>query len=535
MPALRLTGRPASPGLARGPVVVLHAGAANVRAAGRPEQEASALSQAIRAAIEGLGLLAAQSGDAGTEILGFQIAMLEDEALSLDAFADIASGVPADRAWRRALDREIAGYRAADDDYFRARATDLEDIRDRVLDELTGVATRAIPPGSVVFAEDLTPSRFIATEWKGGAIVLANGSPTSHVAVLARGRGVPMVVGVKNAADSLGPTASEAIVDGEAGLIVVGPDPKDLDAFRALAASAETNAARNATYRSKPAVTADGTPVAVHLNIADPAELDSLDSASCDGVGLVRTELLFGGHAPPDEERQFAVYRRIAEWAAGKPVTIRTLDAGGDKPIAGLTATGETNPFLGLRGVRLTLQHRDLFKVQLRAIARAAAFGNLEIMVPMVTVPAELSATRSLLDEVAATLAIEGIPHRRPALGMMVEVPAAAIAIDLFDADFLSIGSNDLTQYVTAASRDTASVAGLADPANPAVLRLIELVCADGSRRGRKVSLCGDAGADTRMVPLLLRCGLRILSVAPPLVGATKAAIAAVDLRAAAP
>src|SRR4029453_8970100 len=146
------------------------------------------------------------------------------------------------------------------------------------------------------------------------------------------------------------------------------------------------------------------------------------------------------------EEHQFAVYRRIAEWAAGKPVTIRTLDAGGDKPIAGLTATGETNPFLGLRGVRLTLQHRDLFKVQLRAIARAAAFGNLEIMVPMVTVPAELSATRSLLDEVAATLAIEGIPHRRPALGMMVEVPAAAIAIDLFDADFLSIGSNDLTQ-----------------------------------------------------------------------------------------
>ena len=206
---------------------------------------------------------------------------------------------------------------------------------------------------------------------------------------------------------------------------------------------------------------------------------------------------------------------------------------GGDKPIPGLTEDGEANPFLGLRGVRLTLRHPDLFRTQLRALARAAAPGNIEIMIPMVTVPEELAATRVLLDEAVASLAAAGLPHARPPLGMMVEVPAAALTIELFDADFVSIGSNDLTQYVTAAGRDAASVAALADPAHPAVLRLIEEVAAHGARSGRKVSLCGDAGADPRVLPLLLRRGVRAVSVAPPLLAATKAAIASIDLAAA--
>ncbi|ANY82819.1 phosphoenolpyruvate--protein phosphotransferase (plasmid) [Microvirga ossetica] len=531
MPATRLVGRPTAPGLARGPVALLDRAGGECRVTGDPAFEASALRMAIRTAIETLNLLAAEAGDAGAEILGFQIAMLEDDALSADAFAEIAAGIPADHAWRRALDREIAGYTASEDEYFRARATDLEDMRDRVLDALTGAGTRTIPPGSVVFADNVTPSRFLATDWTGGAIVLAGGSPTSHVATLARGRGVPMVVGVRISADALGSTPSEAIVDGATGLVLIGPDAADLEAFRSLEMAAADTVARHAAYRLKPAVTADGTPIAVQVNIADPAELDALDLASCDGIGLVRTELLFGGRGLPDEEHQVAIYRRIVEWASGKPVIIRTLDAGGDKPIPGLTENGETNPFLGLRGVRLTLKHLDLFRTQLRALARAAAYGGIEIMVPMVTVREELSASRALLDEAVASLSAEGLPHRRPPLGMMVEVPAAAIAIDLFDADFFSIGSNDLTQYVTAASRDTASVVSLADPAHPAVLRLIEEVAAHGARSGRKVSLCGDAGADPRMLPLLLRRGLRTVSVAPTLVATTKAAIAAIDLR----
>jgi phosphotransferase system enzyme I (PtsI) len=341
-----------------------------------------------------------------------------------------------------------------------------------------------------------------------------------------------MVVGVRTMADALGSHPAEAVVDGARGLILIGPDAADLDEIRTLGREAAETALRHATYLSSPGATADGTPVAVHVNIADLAELDVLGPASCDGIGLVRTELLFGTGALPDEDRQAAAYRRIAEWASGKPVTIRTLDAGGDKPIPGLTEEGETNPFLGLRGLRLTLEHPDLFRTQLRALARAAAHGRVEIMVPMVTVPEELRAARALLDEAIASLAAEGLAHGRPPLGMMVEVPAAAIAIDLFDADFFSIGSNDLTQYVTAAGRDMEAVASLADPAHPAVLRLIAQVAAHGARIGRKVSLCGDAAADPRLLPLLLAQGLRSLSVAPPFLAATKAAIASVDLKA---
>jgi phosphotransferase system enzyme I (PtsI) len=209
-------------------------------------------------------------------------------------------------------------------------------------------------------------------------------------------------------------------------------------------------------------------------------------------------------------------------------VTIRTLDAGGDKPIAGLTVDGESNPFLGVRGIRLSLARPDVFRVQLRALARAAVDGNLKVMLPMVTVPDELASVRRLFDEVVAELIAAGVSARRPPLGIMVEVPAAALAIDCFDADFFSIGSNDLVQYVTASARDIGAVAELADPANPAVLRLIEGVVREGRRRGVEVSLCGDIGGDPRYIPRLLACGLTVLSVAPSAVARTKAVIAGV-------
>jgi phosphotransferase system enzyme I (PtsI) len=211
------------------------------------------------------------------------------------------------------------------------------------------------------------------------------------------------------------------------------------------------------------------------------------------------------------------------------------LDAGGDKPIQGVTVDGESNPFLGLRGIRLSLRNPALFQIQLRALARAAAQGDLRVMLPMVTVPAELEAGRKLLGEALASLAHDNMPAGRPKLGIMIEVPAAAIAVDQFDADFFSIGSNDLTQYVTAAGRDIGTVADLADPLNPAVLRLIASVARHGRETGREVSLCGDAGGDPRVISALLRAGLRSLSVAPAFVGAAKQAIAATDLRDAAP
>jgi phosphotransferase system enzyme I (PtsI) len=342
--------------------------------------------------------------------------------------------------------------------------------------------------------------------------------------MLARARGVPMVVG-------LGPIDADgharAALDGATGRLWLSPAAEDEAALATLSAEAREAGRAAAELRHRPAATAGGQRILVQINVADPSELEGLDPALCDGIGLTRTELLFPANGVlPDEDAQYAVYRRIVSWAAGRPVTIRTLDAGGDKPIAGLTVEGEANPFLGVRGVRLSLARPEVLSVQLRALARAAVHGTVKIMVPMVTVPGELEAVRALLD--AALLELTGcrVPAARPALGMMVEVPAAALAIERFDAAFFSIGSNDLTQYITASARDIGAVAALADVRNPAVLRLIAEVAAHGARIGREVSLCGDAAGDPALVPALLDAGLKNLSMAPNAVAAVKAAIA---------
>jgi phosphotransferase system enzyme I (PtsI) len=240
----------------------------------------------------------------------------------------------------------------------------------------------------------------------------------------------------------------------------------------------------------------------------------------------MRTEFLFQGREKlPTEEEQYQIYKRMVEWAAGKPVTIRTLDAGGDKPIAGLTEPGEINPFLGVRGVRLSLRHLDVFREQLRALARAAVAGNLKVMIPMVTVPEELARCRTLLEQALADLRREGREAQMPPLGMMVEVPAAALTIEDFNADFFSIGSNDLIQYVAAASRDEPQLADLARPSR-AVFSLIRHVVDYAGRSGRETSLCGDLAGDPEQVAALLDQGLRTFSVVPGALGPVRAAIA---------
>jgi len=532
MPEARHRGRSAAPGFAAGRVVALRAAEGARRVGGDPAGEAAALRAAMAKAAAELTALAAGAADDAAGILGFQLALLEDDALSAPAFAAIVDGTPADVAWQDALDDEIAGYRSAEDETFRARAADLGDLRDRVLVQLNGADGTAVAPpvapGSIVAAADLPPSRFLAIDWRaGGAVLLSEGSRNSHVAMLARARGVPMIVGL-----GIDPCrfAGEALVDATGGELVLDPAPATRAAFEARRRSHEIDAAETASRVGEPAATADGVAVAVHINVAGPDELASLSPAICDGIGLVRTEFLFAGEGLPDEETQYRVYRRLTEWAAGKPVTIRTLDAGGDKPIAGLTAVGESNPFLGVRGIRLSLAHPEIFTVQLRALARAACHGALRIMLPMVTVPEELEAARALLDVTVAALKAAGVPATRPPIGIMVEVPAAALAVERFDAAFFSIGSNDLTQYVTAAGRDIAAVADLANPLNPAVLRLIRMVAEHGRACGREVSLCGDAGGDPEAVGALLAAGLRSLSVAPAALAATKAAIGQIDL-----
>lgn len=519
-------GRAASPGLVLGPVIIEQVQAGPGRVAGDPATERAALEAALGEAMAALGdLIAANSGDAA-DMLEFQLALASDATLGDPAFAAIAAGTPADAAWAGAVDALIADYQAAEDEYFRARAADLADLRGRVLASLTGVAEMSVtlPEAAILVADDITPSRFLSADWAGRGIALAAGSPTSHVAMLARSRGVPMVVG-------LGPVDASAgdlgLLDGGAGRLVVRPDPGEQAALSGARVEFERRRAAAAEAARRPALTAAGERVQVMINVADPSELDGIDPAICDGIGLARTELMFhGGEGLPDEAAQLAAYRRLTAWAAGRPVIVRTLDAGGDKPIPGYTLDNEANSFLGVRGVRLSLKHPEVFRVQLRALLRAAADGDIRIMVPMVAVPREMQRVREMLAEAAAALVGEGLPCRIPPLGMMVEVPAAALALDDFDTDFISIGSNDLVQYVMAASRDAPGLADLADPTSPAVLKLIEMTVAAAGTRSIPVSLCGDAGGDPTVVPALLAAGLRSLSVAPSAVGAVKQAIA---------
>jgi phosphotransferase system enzyme I (PtsI) len=490
------------------------------RSAGGEQQ---ALADALEVSKLDLTGLAGSLKDEDAEaILLFQIALLEDENLAAPAFARIADGEVASKAWVAAIEQEIATYDQADDPYFRARASDLRDLRDRVLRRLAGEVDQAVPSGAIVAAEDMPPSLFLATDWRDGGLVLRRGSPSSHVAILARSRGVPMIVGVD--IDRL-ESGADAVLDGDAGTLIVDPDPAlRTDYHRRIAEQSEARAA--ASSLTGPVMTANGEPVHLMINVTGLAELRDIDPSKVDGIGLVRTEFLFQERDKlPGEEEQYQIYRKMTEWAAGKPVTIRTLDAGGDKPIAGLTMPGDLNPFLGVRGVRLSLRRLDVFRLQLRALARAAIAGNLKVMIPMVTVPEELDRCRALFRDVIDELRGERREAVMPPLGMMVEVPAAALSIEDFNADFYSIGSNDLIQYVMAASRDEPQLADLARPSR-AVFDLIGHVAAHAKCCGREASLCGDLAGDPRQVASLLDQGLRIFSVAPGALGPVRAAIA---------
>ncbi|WP_176478981.1 phosphoenolpyruvate--protein phosphotransferase [Mesorhizobium sp. WSM3860] len=524
---MRIEGIPASPGYAEGPLFDLDRppAAYDVKASAAEEKEA--LKAATGKAVSRLAAMIETADGDAAGILEFHIAMLEDDALSAPAFAAIGSGEPADAAWRQALDAEIAGYEASDQDYFRARAADLRDIRDQVLRALSENSETAPPPGAIFYGSDIAPTRFLETDWsRGGGIALEAGSTASHVAMLARSRGVPMVVGLGALADR---RAGNALLDAEHGGIVFSPSPAELEDFRQSSSSFAARQGQAQTFLTQPAATKAGTFVRVQVNIAYPSDVDGIDIATCDGVGLMRTEFLFG-KALPDEQTQYQAYRKVLEWAGEKPVTIRTVDAGGDKPIPGFTVE-ETNPFLGLRGIRLSLARSDIFRVQIRALLRAAVHGNLKVMFPMIAIAEEYAQAAALFAEEQAALASRGVAHKLPPLGIMVEVPSVAVAPEAFaDVAFFSIGSNDLTQYVMAAARDNAAVAHLNSARHPAVLRLIASVAAFGREKGIPVSLCGDAGGDPAAIPALIEAGLRDLSVAPAQLAMAKAAIADVPV-----
>ncbi|MGD9508312.1 MAG: phosphoenolpyruvate--protein phosphotransferase [Geminicoccaceae bacterium] len=535
-----LRGRPASPGLAIGPLVRLpqvgvRPAPATLEREGEhlvfreqvdPAAERARLQEAVERARQELTELCGASDGMGAEILEFQLALLEDPTFVDEALIEIEKGSSAGPAWGYVLYRHTLAYEDSEDEYFRARASDLRDVSTRVLRALGGEEDRPPPllPGAIVVGEDLAPSSFLSLDWSVlGGVALERGSPSAHVAMLARARGVPMATNFGEV-----PERGEAVLDAEEGLLVVRPEAATRERYHERLDRRRRDDAAASTLLVRPAVTAGGERVEVMLIVDDPAAVgDDLLTAG-DGVGLFRTEFLFiGRDRLPDEFDQFGVYIKLLDRLRGRPCIVRTLDVGGDKALPGVSLAAESNPFLGLRGLRLCLERPELFRPQVRALLRAAVFGPLRVMLPMVTTAEEFREAQDVFAACLAELLAENAEAKMPPLGIMVETPAAALTVDLIPADFLSIGSNDLTQYVMAASRDgEGRVGALNDPLQPAVLRLIGQVVRHGEAAGVPVSLCGDMASEPAGAEALLGLGLRRLSVAPAALGRVKQAVA---------
>ena len=334
---------------------------------------------------------------------------------------------PAHTAWSSALEAQIADYNAAADEYLQARSSDLADLRDRVLRTLRGGEGEApkIPGGAVVCADDLPPSQFLEIDWsRGGGLALLRGSPTSHVAMLARARGIPMIVQL----GSVPANARTALLDGEGATLELDPSAEQIGLFERRRDLLRKNRASARAILRRPTASWAGEKIRLLINIQRVEDLEHADAQYADGIGLMRTEFLLGQQSGlPDEETQYRAYDAVLRWAGKRPVTIRTFDAGGDKPVPGFTVDGESNPFLGVRGLRLCLARPDIFRIQLRALARAAVRENLKVMLPMVTMPAELEAARGIFVEAVDQLQSEGIPAGLPEIGIMVEVPGGRL------------------------------------------------------------------------------------------------------------
>lgn len=532
----RLRGLPASPGVAIGPVWWYRRGELRItrRVAEDPEAERNRLRLAREeSAVELEALVAARRDRLSPEELAIfeaQRLMLDDPDLLARVEAAIGSGSSAEAAWEEAIAAVAAQLRALPDPYFQARAADVEDMGRRVLRRLLGVSETPELPDQpvVVLAEDLTPSDTATLDPdRALGVATVSGGPTSHAAILARRLGIPAVVGVGAALRSVDEGVS-LLIDGEHGEVVVAPS----EAERARAEArrrvwlAERAAAREAA--AEPAITRDGYRVEVAANVGSLEDARAAVRLGAEGVGLLRTEFLYLDRATaPDEEEQLAVYRPLLEALEGRPVVVRTLDAGGDKPLPYLSLEPQPNPFLGIRAIRLARSHPELLRTQLRAILRTG-YPAVRVMFPMVATVEEIRWLRELFEEVRQELEAAGAECPRDLqMGMMVEVPSAGVLADRFApwVDFFSIGTNDLAQYTLAADRANPAVAELADAFHPAVLRLIRMVVEAGHAAGCWVGVCGELAGEPLAVPLLVGLGVDELSMAPVAIPAVKAAI----------
>ena len=528
-------GLAASPGIALGPARLLRATVPDVptHLATDPEAEWQKLVAALdatRKQIEATGQAVARRADAyAAAIFEAHRLFLDDEALLAPARRAIyADKLNAAAAWQRAVDSVAADYRALDDPYLRARAVDVTDVGRQVLVNLLGgerLAPDVGEPG-ILIAADLAPADTAHLDpQRVLGIAAAYGGPTSHSAILARTFGIPAVLGLGETVLTLA-EGTPVLLDGDTGRVWPNPAPALRADYerRAAAARAAEATARGAS--SGTAITRDGRRVEVFANIGSSADARAAVEAGAEGVGLFRTEFLFlDRRTAPDEDEQFAAYRAAAEALGQRPLTIRTLDVGGDKPLPYVDMGQEANPFLGWRAIRLCLAQPDFFKVQLRAIVRAAAEFPIRVMFPMIAVLSEWRAARALLGEAMSELRQRGLAvPEKIETGIMVEIPAAALRAEPFAAevDFFSIGTNDLTQYTLAAERGNSRVAGLSDALQPAVLELIRLTVEGAHRHGRWAGVCGELAGDPLAMPVLVGLGVDELSMNGPAIPRAK-------------
>lgn len=472
-------------------------------------------------------------GEHNAEILEGHILLLTDPGMDEITKGAIMSGTCAEAAFESTCDMFAGMFQMADDELTRQRATDIGDIKVRMLKILTGtpdVNISEVPAGTILVAEDLTPSMTagIVKENVAG-IITAVGGKTSHSAILARALEIPAVLSVDGIVDKVS-DGMTAVVDGCDGICILDPSQEEIEKYQAKREKYLSDKALLEVYRGKDTVTAGGVKVHLYGNIGNPEDAKQVAACDGEGVGLFRTEFLFMGASElPSEEEQFQAYKAAAETMEGREVIIRTLDVGGDKDIPYLGLEKEDNPFLGFRAVRYCLRNKDSYRVQLRALLRASAFGDIKIMVPLVTCVDEIRSVKALVKELMAELDAENIAYNKDIqVGAMIETPAASLIADLLakEADFFSIGTNDLTQYTMAVDRGNAKVAYLYSSYNPAVLRSMKNIIEAANAAGIMVGMCGEAAADPLLIPLLISFGLGEFSVSATSVLATRGTIA---------
>ena len=460
-------------------------------------------------------------GKKDADILRGHIQMLQDPMIEEQISALIISEkITAEMAVEQVLEQTAEMFSQIPDELLQQRATDFRDIKTRMLKILLGIEDvdiSQVPAGTVIVARDLTPSMTAGINPENIEGILTEvGGRTSHSAILARAMEVPAVLSIENIC-SIAKNGDKVVLDGTSGEAILNPDDETVEKFKKMYSDYQNEKALLKEYAGKPSQTKDGVKVELVCNIGKPADANKAVECDGEGIGLFRTEFLFMDRdSMPTEEEQFEAYKEVAEKMKGKPVIIRTLDIGGDKDVPYLGLEHEDNPFLGFRAIRYCLQRKDIYDIQLKALLRASAFGKIKIMVPLVTGVDELRQVKAMIKDIMAELDKEGVAYNKNIeVGVMMETPAACMMADALakEAAFFSIGTNDLTGYTMAVDRGNAKVAYLYSTYNPAVLRAIKRIIECGKKEGIMVGMCGEAAADSKLIPLLLAFGLDEFSV----------------------